>query len=43
MRFGDHLSQHSRLKFPLHIRLLKNGNFFKSEVDINFVERLLGL
>ncbi|MEQ9454536.1 MAG: acetyl-CoA carboxylase biotin carboxylase subunit [Phycisphaeraceae bacterium] len=28
---------------PLHARLMKNGNFRKSDVDINFVERLLGL
>ncbi|MEM7627778.1 MAG: acetyl-CoA carboxylase biotin carboxylase subunit [Planctomycetota bacterium] len=33
----------TKTTIPLHIRLLKNGNFRKSEVDINFVERLLGL
>ncbi|WP_428389237.1 acetyl-CoA carboxylase biotin carboxylase subunit [Mucisphaera sp.] len=27
----------------LHSRLMKNGNFRKSDVDINFVERLLGM
>ena len=27
---------------PLHARLLRNGNFVRSEVDIHFVERLLG-
>ncbi|QDU71896.1 acetyl-CoA carboxylase biotin carboxylase subunit [Mucisphaera calidilacus] len=27
----------------LHSRLMKNGNFRKSDIDINFVERLLGL
>ena len=26
---------------PLHDRLMRNGNFLKSDVDINFVERLL--
>ena len=26
---------------PLHIRLMLNGNFRKSDVDIHFVERLL--
>ena len=33
----------TKTTIPLHIRLLKNGNFRKSDVDINFVERLLGL
>ncbi|MEM9883365.1 MAG: acetyl-CoA carboxylase biotin carboxylase subunit [Planctomycetota bacterium] len=33
----------TKTTIPLHIRLLKNGSFRKSEVDINFVERLLGL
>ncbi len=33
----------TKTTIPLHIRLLKNGNFRKSEVDINFVERLLGM
>ena len=33
----------TKTTIPLHIRLMKNGNFRKSEVDINFVERLLGL
>jgi len=28
---------------PLHERLLRNGSFVKSETDINFVERLLGI
>jgi acetyl-CoA carboxylase biotin carboxylase subunit len=27
---------------PLHIQLMQNGNFRKSDIDINFVERLLG-
>ena len=27
---------------PLHQRLMKNGSFIKSDVDIHFVERLLG-
>ena len=27
---------------PLHAELMRNGNFLKSEIDINFVERLLG-
>ena len=33
----------TKTTIDLHIRLLKNGNFRKSEVDINFVERLLGM
>ncbi len=33
----------TKTTIPLHIRLMKNGNFRKSEIDINFVERLLGL
>ncbi|MEM8739062.1 MAG: acetyl-CoA carboxylase biotin carboxylase subunit [Planctomycetota bacterium] len=33
----------TKTTIPLHIRLMKNGSFRKSEVDINFVERLLGL
>ena len=33
----------TKTTIPLHIRLLKNGNFRKSEIDINFVERLLGI
>ncbi len=33
----------TKTTIPLHIRLLKNGNFRRSEIDINFVERLLGL
>ena len=28
---------------PLHADLMRNGNFIRSDVDINFVERLLGL
>lgn len=28
---------------PLHADLARNGNFIRSDVDINFVERLLGL
>jgi acetyl-CoA carboxylase biotin carboxylase subunit len=27
---------------PLHAELMRNGNFLKSEIDIHFVERLLG-
>ena len=30
-----------RTTIPLHIRLMLNGNFRKSDVDIHFVERLL--
>jgi acetyl-CoA carboxylase biotin carboxylase subunit len=33
----------TKTTIPLHIRLMKNGNFRKSDIDINFVERLLGL
>ena len=33
----------TKTTIPLHIRLMKNGNFLRSETDINFVERLLGL
>ncbi len=28
---------------PLHADLMRNGNFIRSDVDINFVERLLGM
>jgi len=28
---------------PLHADLARNGNFIRSDVDINFVERLLGI
>ena len=28
---------------PLHAELMRNGNFLRSEVDIHFVERLLGV
>lgn len=33
----------TKTTIPLHVRLMKNGNFRKAEVDINFVERLLSL
>ncbi len=31
----------TKTTIPLHIRLMKNGNFRSNETDINFVERLL--
>ena len=33
----------TKTTIPLHLRLMKNGNFRRSEIDINFVERLLGM
>ena len=33
----------TKTTIPLHIRLMNNGHFRKSDVDINFVERLLGM
>ncbi len=31
----------TKTTIPLHERLMRNGSFIKSEIDINFVERLL--
>jgi len=33
----------TKTTIPLHERLMVNGNFRRSDIDINFVERLLGM
>jgi len=38
---AEYVVEPIKTTIPLHDRLMRNGNFIKSDVDINFVERLL--